>query len=245
MRIVDANWELRNLGVTTQEVLIEENDMLEDIQIALDKLDAEYLVIKVPVGKIDVMWKLEDEGFHYIETNIHVVHNLDKMGLTPLLSRIDNEILYYPMDENDIIKMKEEIKKGLFYTDRIALDKHFTLEQSASRYIGWIEDEYKRGTELFKYVYRGKDVGFFSFKDLGEGVYYPFLAGIYKDFQKSPLGLVYLYKPLLEARARNGKMISTYISLNNSNATRMHVQFGFEFKEMTNVYIKHVDNRMG
>ena len=70
-------------------------------------------------------------------------------------------------------------------------------------------------------------------------MYYSFLVGIYKDFQHLPFGMVYVYKPIIEAKKRNGKMISTYISTNNPNAMRMHVDAGFTIKEVTYVYIKH------
>lgn len=239
MKIIDATWEKRNLGVYTQEVTIEESDSIDEIKKELDSLDSEYRVVKIPTGKLDAMWQLEDMGYKFIETSVHVVHDLKHLELDGLLKRIDDGITYELMDDEDINHMFEEIEQGLFYTDRIALDPMFTVEQAANRYVGWLKDEISRGTEMYKYIYKNQIVGFFAFKRVGEGIYFPFLAGIYKDFQKSPLGMVYLYKPLIEAKKRNAKCVSTYISTNNSNAVRMHVQFGFTFKEMKNVYVKH------
>ena len=59
MRIIDAKWELKNLGVTTEEVEIDRNDGIEDIQSAIDQLEAKYQVVKVCSGRPDVH-KLED-----------------------------------------------------------------------------------------------------------------------------------------------------------------------------------------
>lgn len=239
MNIINAVWEKRNLGVTTQEVIIEKTDDINEICAALDDLSAEYRVVKVCAGNISVMWELEKKGYNYIETTINVTNDLKNLELDGFLKRIDDGISYEVMTCGDIEEMNREIEKGLFNTDRIALDPFFSDEQAAHRYICWIQDEMSRGAELYKYVYKGDNVGFFTFKHIGNDVYYPFLAGIYKKYQKSPLGMVYLYKPLVEAKKRNGKGVSTYISTNNANALRMHVQFGFTFKEMINVYVKH------
>ena len=239
MNIVDAVWEKRNLGVGTQEISLDESDDISEVKRELENLSADYQIVKVPAGSVKMMWMLEETGFRFIETSIHVVHDLKNLELSGMLDRIDKGITYEPMTEDDIQQMFEEIREGLFYTDRIALDDHFSVSQAANRYVGWIKDELERGTEIFKYLFKSENVGFFTFKDLGDDIYYPFLAGIYKKYQKSPLGLVYLYKPLLEARKRGGKCISTYISTNNSNAVRMHVKFGFTFKEMTYVYVRH------
>ena len=56
MKIIDAYWEKRNLGVSTKEVLVEEQDSAIDIKKALSAIehDAEYLVFKVPIARFDI-----------------------------------------------------------------------------------------------------------------------------------------------------------------------------------------------
>ena len=242
MKIVDAIWEKRNLGVTTQEITLDGNEDIVYVEESLKSLDAEYQVVKVPTGKIDIMWKLEELGFKYIETTYHVINDLKNLELPRMLKRLDESIIYEKMEDEDLEVLFDEIRNGLFYTDRIALDRYFSKKQAADRYIGWISDEINRGTEIYKNKYKGKNIGFFTFKEIDEGIYYPFLAGVYKEYQNSPLGMLYLYKPLVEAKKRNGKRVSTYISTNNANAVRMHVQFGFQFMESTNVYVKHINS---
>jgi ribosomal protein S18 acetylase RimI-like enzyme len=128
-------------------------------------------------------------------------------------------------------------------TDRISLDPHFTKEQAASRYIGWIQDEVARGADLYKLIYKNQSIGYFTMKDLGNGVYYPFLAGIYQGHGNSGLGFNIAYQAMREIAARGGKSVSTYISTNNDRAIRLHVNMGFRFEEVTYVYIKHYDAR--
>lgn len=239
MKVVDAVWEKRNLGVNTQEITILASDSIEEVEKTLKTLSAEYQVVKIPTGNTKVMWKLEDMGFRYIETIVHVENSLKNLELKGIPKRINDELTYELMNQKDRNQMFEEIRKGMFKTDRVALDSNFSLQQANNRYIGWISDEIEKGTEVFKYIYHNQTIGFFTFKEIARGVYYPFLAGIYKQYQNSPVGMIYLYKPLEEAKKRDAKFVSTYISMNNSNAVRLHVQFGFEFKNIINVYVKH------
>ena len=238
MILTDATWEKRNLGVSGQELTIEHTDNLNEVMEQLHALEAGYQVIKVPAGMTDIMFGLEEQGFHFIETSIHVLHNLAIDNMNSILKRMNDSISYERMNQEDLKEMYEKIDQGMFYTDRVFLDEKLR-DRAAYRYKCWLNDEIQKGTEIFKYIYKDKVIGFFSFKEIEDGVYYPFLAGIYKDFQHLPFGMVYVYKPIIEAKKRNGKMISTYISTNNPNAMRMHVDAGFTIKEVTYVYIKH------
>ncbi len=239
MKIIDAFWEKRNLGVSAAEAEAEPSDTVKTFLSALERIDACYQVVKIPAGMMELMWAAEDQGFRYIETSVHVTHDLKNINLPSLMERLDKSIQYEPILDAEMENMFENIRKGMFCTDRVSLDPHFEGGQAADRYIGWIKDELGRGSELFKYIYRGMSVGFFALKQVEAGVYYPFLAGIYPEYQKNVFGAVYLYKPLLEAKKRNGRMVSTYISTNNSSAVRMHVQCGFQFREITYVYVRH------
>lgn len=241
MKLIDATWEIRNLGVDTQEITVETGDSVEQLRDTLRSINSTYQVLKVPAGMIDMMWEAEDNGFHYMETLIHVVHDLKNIEMPEMLQRLDKSISYEIMNDGDVAILYNKIRDGMFYTDRICLDKHFTSEQATNRYIGWISDEISRGIDMYKYIYKGESVGFFSFKQIDEGVYYPFLAGIYPEFQKNVFGAVFNYKPLIEAKRRNAKLVSTYISTNNSNTVRMHVECGFKFKEASYVYVKYND----
>lgn len=239
MKIVDAVWEKRNLGVETAEIVIEQNDSLEAVKNILNTMQAEYMVLKIPAGRTEVMFAAEEEKFHFVEGIIHVTHNLKNITLSAIQRRIDTAVSYEKMTEKDLKELYTEIKKDLFDTDRISIDPAFTKGQAANRYIGWISDELARNCDIYKLVYKNETVGFFTFKETEQGVFYPFLAGMYKKYQTSPLGAVYNYKPILEAQKRQGRMISTYVSTNNHNALRAHVMYGFQFCEISYVYIKH------
>ncbi len=239
MKVVDAIWEKRNLGVDCREIKIEKDDTIEKIRKELPQNESQYTVVKVPSGKFDVMFLLQEMGYTYVESSINLTHDLKDIKLNPIQQRIMDSLSYSMMEKDDIEELFCEIKKGVFSTDRIYIDPHFTHEQAANRYINWISDELDKGTEAFKITHKDKSVGFFTFKDIGNSTCYPFLVGMYRDFLNSGLGLSTLEKPLKEAIRRNYKKMSTYISLNNVNTLHVHLSLGFNAKDVCHVFIKH------
>ena len=239
MKIVDAIWEKRNLGVDTQEIYVEENDSLEDLSFAIHQLETPYNVVKIPAGRVDMLFYLQELGFKFIEGFVHLTHNLHNVELNSIQKRLNDAVSYERMNQNDIEQLYEEIKKGMFYTDRIVLDKNFKKEQAQNRYINWISDELKCGTEIYKLVYNNENIGFFTFKKIKDNVYNPFLAGLYKKFQSTGLGAVFCYKAIMEAKKRNANLVQTSVSLNNANTVRVHISLGYAVDSIFYVLIKH------
>lgn len=239
MKIIDAFWEKRNLGVSTTEVTIEKDDSIEEIVSNLKKIDSEYVVVKCHTADVDLNFELAKLGFTFVETLINVTHNLKNVQLDMIQQRIADSVSYQEMDAVDLEQLFSELNKGLFYTDRVYLDSHFPKESAANRYKLWLQDELNRGSQIYKLTYKDKSIGFFIFKDLGDGVAYPFLAGIYPEFQKFSFGSMFIYKPIEEAVKRKFKMISTYVSSNNFNAVNSHVKMGFNIRNMQYVFVKH------
>jgi hypothetical protein len=243
LKIVDAVWERRNLGVACVEVTIERTDTKAEVENELARLATQYLVVKVPAGRSDLMFCLSEMGFSFIEASIHITRKVAHLELSGIQKRLADSVSYAPMQESDMQMLWNELRNGMYDTDRICLDPHFTKEQAADRYIGWIQDEVARDADVYKLVYRNQSIGYFTLKDLGDGVYYPFLAGMYQSHRNSGLGFNAAYKPMCEIRARGGTSVSTYISTNNGRAVRLHATMGFRFDEIAYVYIKHFDAR--
>ncbi|MCH4154354.1 MAG: hypothetical protein LKF32_06905 [Mageeibacillus sp.] len=65
MRIVDAVWEKRNLGVDTVEIALDEDDDVNVFE-EINTLKQPYQVLKIPNGRIDISsaaqkkWVLSD-----------------------------------------------------------------------------------------------------------------------------------------------------------------------------------------
>lgn len=239
LKIINAVWEKRNLGVDCHEIKIEINDTIDYIKNELPKNEAQYTVVKVPSNRCDLNFLLQELGYKYIESSIHLTHDLKNINLNPIQQRILNSIGYETMDKFDIDKLFCEIEKGIFKTDRIYVDPYFTHEQAANRYVNWISDELDKGCEIFKLTYKNDSIGFFTFKNIGNSTCYPFLSGMYKDYLKSGLGVSTVEKPLKEAINMNYKNLNTYISSNNVSTFSAHVSLGFLFKSIEHVYVNH------
>ena len=239
MKVINAVWEKRNLGVNCHEINIEPNDTANIIKKELPLNESEYTVVKVPSGKFDIMFLLKELGYTYVESSINLVHDLKEIRLNPLQQRVMDSISYSQMNNKDIDELFNEIKKGIFTTDRIYIDPYFSHDQAANRYINWISDEIKKGCDIFKLIYKNNSIGFFTFKDIGHNVCYPFLAGMYKDYLKSGLGMSTIEKTLKEAINRNYKKMSTYVSINNIKIVNVHLSLGFRVNNVYNVFINH------
>jgi hypothetical protein len=243
MKIIDAFWEKRNLGVDCKEIVIEENDSVSSVSnIIASSESTEYLVMKVPTGRVDLYEILTVSGFTFVEGSIHLMLNLKESVLSPLQQRLNSSILYAEMEKDDLDELFNEIRNGVFKSDRIILDRHFSKVNASDRYINWISDEIARGSQAYKILYKGESIGFFTFKTLSDDTYYPFLAGLYEKFSSSGLGFTTIRKPIEEAVKRKGKFISTHVSTNNAPIVRVHIQQGFAIQEIQYIFVRHNKN---
>lgn len=240
MKFTDAFWEKRNLGVSCLEAEIENSDDMSSLEmLKKESRDKEYVVVKMPSNKVSLMLKLQSEGYQFIESNLAVVHDLKNLPDNKVLNRLNGLITKTLMDEQDIRFLMKKMEENLFDTDRVYLDPHFSNKQASERYRNWITDDLKRGTELYNIVYKNEKIGFFTFKEIEKGVYYPFLASLYEEYKQTGLGFSLLYKPIEIALERGGKKISTYISTNNIPILKLHISMGFIIDNLSYVFIKH------
>ena len=241
MKITDAFWEVRNLGVSTQEVEIDEKDRMEEIEAAMNQVNAGYQVVKVCTGRLDVNEWLSEHGFHFAEASIKFSHDLKEFACSSLISRICKDVKLVQMTVSEKETMTEQIHKGMFRSDRISLDSAFSPEQSAKRYLCWIEDELKEESKLYTYSYKGQPIGFCLLKEYGQDNYYSVLGGVYNAGIRMPLGSVLIYKQLEELKEWGAKGIYTCVSTNNSQIIRVHVQYGYVLTNISYVFVKHMN----
>jgi hypothetical protein len=239
MKVVDAFWEKRNLGVTCTELTLDERDGVEEVAATLDGLKTAYQVVKVPAGRYDMMVAVEKLGFSFIEGSLNVVHHLNQVEPVGILKRLNDAVTYGEMNQSDMDKLYVEIKNGLFVTDRIYMDTFFTPLQAAQRYVFWLGDEINKGAQLYKACYKDKSVGFFVFKETTAQSCYPFLTGLYSAATTPGLGGIVIKKIIAEAIRRKLRTIDTYVSSNNVAVIKVLISEGFSIFNINYVYIKH------
>lgn len=234
---VNATWEKRNLGVDTIETTFEENDEYQTVELYLCKLKTEYSVLRIPSYRTDLLPIVQKMGYTYIEDMIYAMNYLNEIPRTSSQERLYKAIEVDTMNEKDFEILYQEINKGIFDSDRIYTDPYFNHDIAKKRYINWILDELKTGTEFLKYIYKNDTIGFFALKELENGCYTSFLGGIYKEYRKGGIGSV--IKVPEEVKKRGGKKVSSNVSSNNIMQVKSLIMNGYRPESITHTFIKH------
>ena len=237
MRIVDAVWEQRNLGVSCYEITCERDDSVDELVHALNSYEAQYMVLKIPSGMVPHMMAAQAHNYTFIEALAHVTHDLKSFTPVGVQKRLLESVNYAPMDAADVDVLRHQLEEGIFATDRIALDPVFSPQLANRRYIGWLEDEVARGAELFKLIFREQTIGFFA-AYMQKQVLCAIVGGMYSGVSGS-LGSSMVYSLILEAVNKKASRISSHVSLNNTSAIRLHSNLGFFLNETHYVFINH------
>ena len=95
MKIVHATWERENLGVNAYEVFLEGPDTLENFRqaerVMLDD-GAEYIVVKTPVNRGDLLFGLPALGYTFVETLFRVAVERGDYHIPQSIARFDRDL---------------------------------------------------------------------------------------------------------------------------------------------------------
>ncbi|EGA70924.1 acetyltransferase (GNAT) family protein [Vibrio sinaloensis DSM 21326] len=241
MKVIDATWEKRNLGLSTAELMFESADTIDTYdkwyQSVMDHV--EYIVAKVPVGDMSLCNDLLGNGFELRELLTEV-----SVNQLPTLSRIQqrmvDHVTYREMTSTDYRSLEKHICSGMFNTDRIALDSSLGLEKSIQRYLGWLGDEKERGAKFYTILYKGEPAGFFVLSAIQGNKVKSILAGIYPSHQRYALGFFMNYMAYLEAFKQGVKSVVTYFSSNNRGASSIHYSIACQLHTQYYVLSKRI-----
>lgn len=240
MKIIDAHWEKRNLGVASIEVNIGVADTPEDISAALANVRAQYVVIKLPVGKVDCLLSLQATGYRFIEMMSVCYHDGDLPELNSVQRRLLASLSYSDASSEELDQVFAGVDQGMFRDDRVSLDPHFDSAQSVARYRGWIFDEIRAGASVIAIRMKGEAVGFFILKARGEeGDIFASLGGIFPKYQNFGVGYFMNYLEIVEGRRRGAKRVYTAFSSNNPKITSVHFSMGYKILRQYYVLVRH------
>lgn len=247
MKIVDAFWEKRNLGVTCYELQMELADDIQEVAEKIDNLtERQYMVAKIPSSRYDLVRLFQDRGYSFSETAIELEYNYKKLGYSPPdiprgLQKICDRCSWSEMDEADLIQLSDEIKKNMFHTDRIFIDPEFTREQAAQRYDLWAKDIIRQGHIPYKVRIDDKVIGFFLDQKISPKVYHGILGGIYTEYEDTGMGYVFEYAEFMSKLEWGAEKFVASVSGNNPKVLKLYMPFGAEIKRLIYVFIKHVE----
>ncbi|WP_038178850.1 hypothetical protein [Vibrio rhizosphaerae] len=241
MDVIDAYWEQRNLNLKTYELIFNDADNIELYDVWFDsvKSHADYIVSKVPVGHPQLCNDLLSNGFSFIEM-ITVVSVNQLPTLSNIQQRIMKKISYTEMTDEDVEVLYSEIRKGLFKTDRIAMESGLGIEKSIRRYIGWLSDEKARGARFYRINFNDEYAGFFVLGTMKNNKMSSILAGIFESYQKYAIGFFMNYLAYQEAFSQGAKAVKTSFSSNNRGASSIHYSIACNLHEQYYVLSKMV-----
>jgi hypothetical protein len=239
MKITNAFWEKRNLGVETVEITLERGDALPDLRSALNQFACNYTVLKVPSSNSEFLFELNKQGFFFIETMFQCHHAGGDFGFNPIQQRIMQKAQNWVMNAGEVENLLREIQKGMFSTDRISVDPHFGSEIANKRYSYWIRDEIEKGAFVHNVAVDGKNIGFFALKKVGGGNWFLFLAGLYLEYQSTGLGFCTHFRGIQEGLNSGARRVLLSYSSNNRGAAGLHMGMGHKLDEVFHVFIRH------
>ena len=248
MKIIDADWEIRNLGCKTVEITVEKADCEKSLDSLCVELEGEictheakYVVVKVDTRYSAVSLRLQHEGYDLIE--VQATSRLTRDAAEQALKRFAPFVEgagYRAASPEDVDMVVREVKKGIFTTDRIALDPQFGIEIANLRYANWILDEVARGTVLYLATYEDTPIGFFINRKKERGCVHGLLTGLFTDDSVQGYGSLLDYASYQEVVDHGMRILEGGISMNNPRVVQIHQAYGQIIMHLTNVFIKHL-----
>ena len=242
MKIVDAVWEKRNLGVTCCEIMIDSDDTTEDVQQMLHTSKKyQYVVFKVASSRPDIVRLLQDEGYRYIECLLTTSLQLKDFKVPAKYKTIVDKCSLKRMDDKDIKFLCDELDKRLFHTDRVYIDPYFSHDLAANRYKNWMLDLVHNGIDIYKVVYEGDDVGFVLYREIKPNVYDGILVGVYSKYANSGMGYCVECAGVVYYKSIGAKKIIGRVSTNNPDAVKVVSSFGNVITRIDYIFVMHND----
>lgn len=240
MKVIDAVWEKRNLGVTCYEILLGMKDSFADIKREYKKISSrQYMVVKIPAFRYDLVHFFQGEGYVFSETSFLLRQDLNNLKIPKRFLNICKKCSWREMNREDLVQLSKEVSKNIFKTDRVYTDSYFTSKQAAQRYNFWINDLISGGTLPYKVMYEEEVVGFFMNRNIGGGTFDGLLAGVYSDYEGSGMGYCIQYAGLQSAIERGGNTYLGHVSGTNPEVLKILLSIGCVIKQIDYIFIKH------
>lgn len=241
MKIINAYWEKRNLGVDCSELEISSNDTLEEFNNIIGELNSNYQVVRIPSAKTDILLSAQAKGFQVIEMSVELARKTKDYTLPEIYKRFEPFIDIVEADEKSLEKVLNEIKSGnMFVTDRIAKDPYFSVDKSGNRYYWWSKDILNQGANMCIAKYNNENVGFGLNFTKDSRLYDAALGGIFHNYNNKGLGFLSIHANITSIILQGGIKVVTRVSSNNTPILRLHMLFGFDINEMNYILIKHI-----
>jgi hypothetical protein len=218
VKIIDAFWEERNLGLKVCEIIFEENEIIDFDAIADLGKSYQYIVAKIPGDSVHLVHNLESHGFIYLE-NQQVIYilsdeflNIDKNWE----QRFNNISCEKVSDRKDLDNICDQIKKGLYIKGRISSDPEIKNGISDLRIVNWLNDlAMREDVFIYRLIKDENAIGYFALQKINIAHFNVVQAAIFSNFQNKGYSFLLPYYSLKIAQENKFKGIFATVSSNN------------------------------
>ncbi len=244
MKIIDAFWEKKNLGVDAIEIECSVDDREDALETGLNKIAVPYSVLKIPAGSYNLLCVGQKCGYSVIEVSIRLIGAVNYAKLPSIYHRFVPHLKVETATNEIRERVLDEIGAGkIFSTDRIALDPVFSRRIAGKRYYNWCCDAMDKGASLDIAYYKNVPVAFnINSQPDDKQICVGLMGGVFSEALDKGLGFLVLYTELESCKRLGGQFVISTVSSNNLPVLRLHMQYGFDIKEMQYVLIKHQNN---
>lgn len=242
MKIIEATWEKRNLGLETVEIEFDSADFLANkdaMATTIKKMESmyQYIVIKLPRNQIEANTLLQELGYVFVETQFTIKKKLSEVAGLRLSNYIDDLDVEQIFDKQRILRNMDDT---MFETDRIALDKRLGKELANKRYRNWIKDLNSETNLLYVMMDKAIDIGFFTISTNSSKIADLPLGGIYSDHKRKGYGIALIYYPMLLSKQLSYTYTRTKVSSNNKEVLDLYLFLGYSVGTIQYVFTKMI-----
>ena len=245
IKIIRATWDEPILKIPTFEILCDDDNIKEidsSIKSIINRFNTYYITVKAPIRCINIYYYLMENKLCFIESqfSINVKLTEDQHNISRIIPAFSQLKLYKVEDENMLNYIVQEVNKGIFKTDRIALEPKFGIEISNKRYANWIKESFNDSfSDLFIALNISQPVGF-SLLQRKDKVVYGLLGGIFKSYERDGYFPEILFNILLYYSNIEFNNLKTDISSNNPEIFRIYQEYGGKLVSIRYVFSKLV-----
>jgi hypothetical protein len=218
MKIIDAFWEERNLGLKVCEIIFDINEFLDVDKILELEKSYDYIVAKVPGDCVDMVQNLERHQFRYLENQQIVYVSTEELSIIneEWRKRFQNIYCKKVSCKTDLKFICDQIRKGLYIKGRISADPDIEPGISDLRIVNWLNDlAVKENVLICKLVKDESIIGYFALEKI-DGIHFNVVqAGIFRDYQNQGFSFLIPYYILRMAKENKIKGVFASISSNN------------------------------
>ncbi len=244
MEIIRTNWEERNLGLISFEVILAKGDTLQNFleqeKILIEK-GAKYIAVKAAVNDSDFLFELPANDYIFIEAGFSLLLKKNNYKYPLFIERFDGDItVKIALSHTDQNRIYCEIENNIFDSDRISLDPHFMTSIASTRYVNWIKDLVSQGCVLYQVFLKNDVIGFYVFKRIDNKKVQGVLTGTFKKYLNSGIGTVITKRLCDTVWGLNYDYLYASVVSNNIKALRTNLLFGYEIESISHHYVKHI-----